>query len=80
MKMEIAVYETYDYHTKSWYWWTGRDKSTNCFEIRKRSNKFNLIVNESFNSDYEKFENAFEAMKSMYDNGKTEKKFRILRK
>lgn len=78
--MEIAIYETYDYHTASWYWWTGRDKSTNCFEIRKSGEKFNLIVNEIFNSRYEKLESAFAKMKSMYDNGKTEKKFRILRR
>lgn len=78
--MEIAIYETYDYHTKSWYWWTGRDKSTNCFEIRKYGKKFNLTVNRVFDSSYETLESALTKMKSMYDNGKSRKKFRILRR
>ena len=78
--MEIAIYETYDYRKRSWYWWTGRDKSTNCFEIRKNGDKFILLVNDSFNSSYEKFEAAVNKMKTLYDNGGTEKVFRVLRK
>lgn len=77
--MSITIYETYDYHTKSLYWWSGRDKSTNCFEIRKGENKYHLYVNEIYHSSYEEWETAIKVLESMYDNGTQEKYFRILR-
>lgn len=77
--MEIAIYETYDYHTKAFYWWTGRDRSTNCFEIRKSVSKYKLIVNDNLASDCSDFNAAIEKLKSMYNNGDKEKIFRILR-
>ena len=78
--MEIAIYETYDYHTKAFYWWTGRDKSTNCFEIRKSGAKYMLLINDNIDSEYSDFNAAIEKLESMYNNGDKEKVFRILRK
>lgn len=78
--MEIAIYETYDYYTKAFYWWTGRDRSTNCFEIRKSQEKYKLLINDNFDSEHSDFNAAIEKLKSIYDNGDKEKKFRVLRK
>ncbi len=42
----MKLYETFDYRTKQNYWWTQRDKNSNCFEIRQSGGKFVLLVNE----------------------------------
>lgn len=78
--MGITVYETYDFKTKKWFWWTGRDKSANCFEIRQNGKTFCIIVNEIFHSSYNTFNECYEKMKAMYDSGDEERTFRILKK
>lgn len=78
--MEVPIYETYNYHTKRWYWWTGRDKSTNCFEIRHADGAYSLLRNEIFVAKYDDFISAEKALKAMYDGGGAVCEFRVLRR
>jgi hypothetical protein len=78
--MKIAIYETYDYRSKSLYWWTGRDAKTNCFEIRQSGDKYKLLVNESFHSEYLDFGVAIKKLQSLYNNGGKKKEFYLLRR
>ena len=44
---KMKLYKTFDYATRKHYWWTQRDKNTNCYEIRQNDkNRFALLINE----------------------------------
>ena len=63
----MKLYETYDYRSKRKYWWTQRDKNTNCFEIRKQDNgTFLLLVNEIETATYNTFNEAERKIKEMW--------------
>ena len=66
-KMKMKLYETYDYRTKKKYWWTQRDKNTNCFEIRQMENgKVRLFINETEHEDYDTLIDAERVIKEMW--------------
>ena len=63
----MKLYETYDYRTKKKYWWTQRDKNTNCFEIRQMENgKVRLFINETEHEDYDTLIDAERVIKEMW--------------
>lgn len=59
----MKFYEVRNPYTGEHRWWTQRDKSGNCFEIKKlqQSNRFRLYVNDFVESDYETLIQAQEA-------------------
>lgn len=65
--MKYKLYETYDYRTKKKYWWTQRDKSTNCYEIRiADSGKCVLLVNEIATQTFDNFNEAERKIREMW--------------
>ena len=65
--MKTKLYETYDYRTKKNYWWTQRDKNTNCFEIRQLDNgKVLLLINEIPNKTFDYFNEAVNKINEMW--------------
>jgi hypothetical protein len=66
--MKLKLYETYNYETKKRYWWTQRDKNTNCFEIRQcdTTKKWLLFVNEILTKKFDTFNEAEREIKKMW--------------
>ena len=63
----MKLYETYDYRTKRNYWWTQRDKGTNCYEIRKTdTDKFLLLINDIKNETFDTLIEAERKIKELW--------------
>ena len=68
MKKILKLYETYDFRKKETYWWTQRDRNTNCYEIRKLSisKKFCLYINEIAKEEFDTFNEAERRIKELW--------------
>ena len=64
----MKLYETYDPREKKKYWWTQRDKNSNCFEIRKTEfpKKFCLLINEIETEYFDTFNEAETKIKELW--------------
>jgi len=64
----MKLYETYDYKTKKCFWWTQRDKNTNCYEIRQEENskKFCLLINDIRTEIFDTFTEAEKKIKELW--------------